>query len=78
MGQPMRWSGCACSISWMGASGLEPISRIFAWHAANRMPASFIARVVKLLRHERTISVLDPPASCGGEGGWRGCLPCGE
>eukprot|EP00959_Pyramimonas_sp_CCMP1952_P116567 2436153-Pyramimonas_sp.AAC.1 len=42
------------------------------------MLVSFVARVVKQLRHERTISILDLSVSCGGEGEWRGCLPCGE
>eukprot|EP00959_Pyramimonas_sp_CCMP1952_P145076 3037512-Pyramimonas_sp.AAC.1 len=62
----------------MGESGLEPISLICASHTANRMLVSFVARVVKLLRRERIMSVLGLSVSCGGEGGLRGCLPCGE
>eukprot|EP00959_Pyramimonas_sp_CCMP1952_P134761 2820170-Pyramimonas_sp.AAC.1 len=42
------------------------------------MLVSFVARVATLLRQERTMSVLDLSVSCGGEGEWRGCLPCGE
>eukprot|EP00959_Pyramimonas_sp_CCMP1952_P116566 2436152-Pyramimonas_sp.AAC.1 len=42
------------------------------------MLVRFVARVVKQLRHERAISAPDISASCGGEGRWRGRLPCGE
>eukprot|EP00959_Pyramimonas_sp_CCMP1952_P450597 9434587-Pyramimonas_sp.AAC.1 len=42
------------------------------------MLESFVARVVKQLRRDRMISVLNLSVSCGGEGGWRRCLPRGE
>eukprot|EP00959_Pyramimonas_sp_CCMP1952_P365264 7649353-Pyramimonas_sp.AAC.1 len=62
----------------MGGSGFEPISLDCVSNTAGRMLASFVARVVKQLRHARTISVLDLSVPCDGEGGWRVCLPRGE